>query len=302
MGAEFLELPAPAKLNLFLHVTGRRADGYHLLETVFEMIDLCDRVSLRLREDGRIERDTPLPGVDPEHDLTVRAARLLAVRTGCRLGASIGLDKRIPMGGGLGGGSSDAATVLIGLNRLWSLGLTRKELMALGLTLGADVPFFIYGQTAYATGVGEELQACPQPNRHYVLIAPAAGVATPRVFADPGLTRDSKPLKIFGLLRGESVFRGRNDLEAVATRIEPTLEACLSALRGAAQEFEQFEPLEIRPEWARMSGSGSTVFLPVSEHLADAIVQRLLSSGELPPGARVLAARSINRHPLRDWI
>ena len=295
MTIELRNLPAPAKLNLFLHVTGRRPDGFHLLETVFELIDLQDHVHLRLREDGQIVRQAPLPGVAPEDDLTVRAARLLAQHSGCRLGVDIGLDKRIPMGGGLGGGSSDAATVLLGLNRLWSLNLDPGQLAALGLQLGADVPFFVFGETAYATGVGEVLCPCPQPPRHYVLIAPGIAVSTPRVFKDPGLTRDTKPLKIDGLLRGQSVFCGRNDLEAVVVRFEASVSQALSALRDAALQFG------ISPDLSRMSGSGSTVFLPVPEDRVAAIVQYLGERGRLLDSASVHAVRSVARHPLRDW-
>ncbi|MFZ9623838.1 MAG: 4-(cytidine 5'-diphospho)-2-C-methyl-D-erythritol kinase [Burkholderiaceae bacterium] len=295
MITELRHLPAPAKLNLFLHVTGRRADGYHLLETVFEMIDLDDRIHLRVRHDGVIRRSGTLPGIDPETDLTVRAAQLLARQTGCPLGVEIELEKRIPIGGGLGGGSSDAATVLMGLNRLWALGLTPAQLAPIGAQLGADVPFFIFGETAYATGVGDELSACPQPARAYVLIAPGVGVATPRVFGDPGLTRDTKPLKIDGLLRGQSVFCGRNDLEPVAARLEAKVDASILLLRDAARS------VGIDPGLTRMSGSGSTVFLPVPEdHLAAAV--RFLDTGNrLCKGASVHVVRSVARHPLRSW-
>jgi len=292
---ELRHLPAPAKLNLFLHVTGRRADGYHLLETVFEMVDLSDRIHLRLRQDGVISRLGQIPGVDADIDLTVRAARLLARHARCPLGVEIELEKRIPIGGGLGGGSSDAATVLLGLNRLWGLGLAPGELAAIGAQLGADVPFFVFGETAYATGVGDELTACPQPSRSYVLIAPGAGVATPLVFADPGLTRDTKPLKIDGLLRGRSVFCGRNDLEPVAARLEAKVADSLLLLRSAAQA------IEIDPALTRMSGSGSTVFLPVPEDHIAAVVHYLGTGNRLCEGASVHVVRSVARHPLRSW-
>lgn len=313
-----LQLPAPAKLNLFLHVTGRRPDGYHLLETVFELIDLADQVTLQRRADGLIERIDPLPGVNPEHDLTVRAARLLAASSGCTQGVSIGLEKRIPMGAGLGGGSSDAATVLMGLNRLWGLGLNRQALAELGLRLGADVPFFIFGRTAYATGIGEVLEPCAQPARTYLLVSPGVGVATPRVFSDPGLTRDTKPLRIFGLLRSESsgakaanfaesleesglhvdqeiLARGRNDLQAVVERLFPQVGQALAELSATA------EALGIRSELPRMSGSGSTVFLPVPESQLDAAVRHIKAGAKLPVGANVLVARSVGRHPLYEW-
>jgi 4-diphosphocytidyl-2-C-methyl-D-erythritol kinase len=295
MIAALRNLPAPAKLNLFLHVTGRRADGYHLLETVFEMVDLCDHIHLQRREDGTIERLGATPGIEPDTDLTIRAARLLAQHTGCRLGVEIALDKRIPIGGGLGGGSSDAATVLMGLNRLWSLGLKRGELATLGARLGADVPFFVFGQTAYATGIGEELVACPQPARSYVLIAPGIGVSTPKVFGHPGLTRDTKPLKIDGLLLGQSVFRGRNDLEPVAAQLEAKIASSLAVLAHATAQFG------IDPGLARMSGSGSTVFLPVPEGDVAAVVQFLTAEGRLCEGASVHVVRSVARHPLHAW-
>ena len=285
-------LPAPAKLNLFLHVTGRRSDGYHLLETVFELIDLQDRVHLSRRDDGRVVRVDPIPGVDPEQDLTVRAARLLAQASGCPLGVEIALDKRIPMGGGLGGGSSDAATVLLALNRLWDLHWPCERLAALGLRLGADVPFFVFGETAYATGIGEQLQPLPLPQRWYVVLAPRVGVPTQGVFADPDLTRDTKPLKIRGLSRGDQVFRGRNDLQRVVMSRQPLVAAALEALEQAARD------VGIDPRPARMTGSGACVFLPLdSESAAVTVCNRLQGRTD----ARILTARSLPRHPLREW-
>ncbi|HOA95018.1 MAG TPA: 4-(cytidine 5'-diphospho)-2-C-methyl-D-erythritol kinase [Quisquiliibacterium sp.] len=285
-------LPAPAKLNLFLHVTGRRSDGYHLLETVFELIDLQDRVHLSRRDDGRVVRVEPIPEVDPEQDLTVRAARLLAQASGCPLGVEIALDKRIPMGGGLGGGSSDAATVLLALNRLWELHWPRERLAALGLRLGADVPFFVFGETAYATGIGEQLQPLPLPQRWYVVLAPRVGVPTQGVFADPDLTRDTKPLKICGLSRGDQVFRGRNDLQRVVMSRQPLVAAALEALEQAARD------VGIDPRPARMTGSGACVFLPLdSESAAVTVCNRLQGRTD----ARILTARSLPRHPLREW-
>src|SRR5690606_26070400 len=196
---ELRNLPAPAKLNLFLHVTGRRADGYHLLETVFELVDLVDHVDLRLRDDGTIAlRDAPA-GWNADDDLTVRAARVLAAHTGCRLGVEISLRKSIPVGGGLGGGSSDAATVLLGLNRRWRLGLPRGRLQALALRLGADVPFFVFGHRAFARGVGEALREVDATPSWYVIVAPPVQVPTAMVFGHAELTRNTKPLKISGL-------------------------------------------------------------------------------------------------------
>lgn len=285
-------LPAPAKLNLFLHVTGRRADGYHLIETVFELIDWADRVSLRLREDGAIVRADPLPGVAADQDLAVRAARLLAERSGTRLGVEISVDKRLPIGGGLGGGSSDAATTLLALNRLWSLGWSSARLANAALELGADVPFFVKGHSAYATGIGEKLRALSLPPRWYVILAPANGVATASVFAAPELTRDTKPLKISGLSRGRQVFRGRNDLQPVVVARHPGVARALEALRQAARA------VGIDARLARMTGSGACVFLPVrSEDDAARVRGRLEGRAE---GA-IAVARSLPVHPLRDW-
>lgn len=288
-------LPAPAKLNLFLHVTGRRPDGYHLLETVFQLIDLADRIDLERGPDGTILLETPLKGVPVEHDLTVRAARLLAQRSGCGLGVTIRIDKRIPMGGGLGGGSSDAATVLMGLNRLWGLSLTRRELMQIGLELGADVPFFIFGRTAYATGVGERLQNCPQPRRAFALLAPATGVATAAVFSAPELTRDTKPIKIFGLSRGDRVFSGRNDLQNVVFRLQPDVQTSLSMLCRVTQATG------LDASHARMTGSGSCVFVPVEEDRQAECIVRGVKALPAARSMRVWSVRSIETHPLREW-
>jgi 4-diphosphocytidyl-2-C-methyl-D-erythritol kinase len=285
-------LPAPAKLNLFLHVTGRRPDGYHLLETVFELVDLCDRVHLVRRDDGAIVRRDPLPGVPPEADLAVRAARLLAAETGCRLGVEIALDKRIPLGGGLGGGSSDAATVLLGLNRLWNLRLERRRLMAIGLQLGADVPVFVFGRRAFAAGIGERLRALPAPPAWFVVVAPPAQVPTAAVFGSAELTRDTKPLKIFGLSRERSVFRGKNDLEPVVCAAWPPVAEALAALRLAADQAGADGRL------ARMTGSGACVFCPAPDELvAESIRQRMARQAV----GSVFAVRSLDRHPLRDW-
>ena len=295
---ELRNLPAPAKLNLFLHVTGRRHDGYHLLETVFDMVDLCDRLTLRVRNDGALIRRDTLPGVTPEQDLTVRAARLLAEETDCRLGVDIAIDKRIPMGAGLGGGSSDAATMLLGLNRLWDLRLTRRQLMRLAVRLGADVPFFVFGRTAYATGIGEKLQALPLPPALHVIVVPPVPVSTAGVFSAPGLTRDTKPLTISGLSRESSARRGRNDLEPVVCAANPAVAAALSALGQAAKH------VGLDAGSARMTGSGSCVFLPVPDESVAASIQQDLSrrrNGSAEPIGDVVVARSLARHPLSDW-
>ncbi len=297
---ELRNLPAPAKLNLFLHVVGRRADGYHLLETVFELVDLCDRIDLRLLDDGEIRTTGVAGDWDPENDLTVRAARLLAMHTGCTQGVEISLRKRIPVGGGLGGGSSDAATVLLGLNRLWRLGLPRERLQEIALRLGADVPAFVFGRRAFAGGVGEKLVAIDARPCWYVVVAPPVEVPTGLVFGSAELTRNTKPLKIFGLSRGRSVYRGKNDLEPVVLATWPAVAGALQALRSAA------DVAGAEGRLARMTGSGGCVFCPVAdEPVAESIRQRLerrtaagLESGHAI--GRVFVVRSLARHPLRD--
>ena len=281
--------PAPAKLNLFLHVTGRRADGYHELETVFQLIDLCDRVHLHRREDGQIRRIGSIPGVPVESDLVVRAARLLQQASGSPLGVDIGLEKQIPMGGGLGGGSSDAATVLIALNRLWGLDWPSDQLAALGLALGADVPFFIFGRTAYARGVGEQLQPLDLPPFWFVVVAPPVAVATGEIFAAPDLTRHTEPLKIDGLSRVTRVWQGRNDLQSVVVRRFPEVASALASLQEAARA------LGLDPTLARMSGSGACVFYPAStEALAGQMAGALLRSEV----GVVRVCHGLVRHPL----
>ena len=207
--------PAPAKLNLFLHVVGRRDDGYHLLQTAFTFIDRCDYLSFALRDDGMITRAAGPVGIAADDDLCVRAARLLQRRTGCPSGVSIELEKHLPWGAGLGGGSSDAATTLIVLNRLWQLDLSRYELRAIALALGADVPVFIFGRSALAEGIGEKFTAIDVPKAWYVVLTPPVQVPTKVIFADPELTRDSIPIKISDF----SSALLRNDLEPVASAV-----------------------------------------------------------------------------------
>lgn len=273
--------PAPGKLNLFLHVLGRRADGMHLLQTVFRLIEAGDRVGLAARDDGGIHFD----GEFGEENLCVRAARLLKSTSGTRMGASIVLEKHLPVGGGLGGGSSDAATVLLVLNRLWGLGLGREQLMALGLNLGADVPFFLFGESAVGGGVGERLTALQLPPAWYLVLQPQVPVSTKEIFADPALTRDTKPLKIPPFLPG----LGRNDLQPVATALYPEVAAHLnwflqcakSGMRGAA----------------RMTGSGACVFAEFgSESEARA------AAAQLPEGMQGVVAQGLEQHPLYDWL
>jgi 4-diphosphocytidyl-2-C-methyl-D-erythritol kinase len=271
--------PAPAKLNLFLHVVGRRSDGYHLLQTVFRFLDYGDDLYLAARTDGAIHLRTPLPGVPVERDLTWRAARLLQQHTGCRLGADIWLEKRLPLGGGLGGGSSDAASVLIALNRIWGLGLPRQSLQDLGLALGADVPVFIYGRNAFAEGVGERLQAVELAPASYVVLTPPVSVSTAEVFASPALTRDTPPIKIMPLPPGY----GRNDLEPVVVARHPVVGEYLDWLRRYGE--------------ARMTGSGACVFAAYPDRAtAEAVF------GQRPADWTGFVADGLDRHPLFDLV
>ncbi|MBL8382015.1 MAG: 4-(cytidine 5'-diphospho)-2-C-methyl-D-erythritol kinase [Burkholderiales bacterium] len=282
-----LQLPAPAKLNLFLHVVGRRADGYHLLESVFQLLDVGDSLAIRVRADGVIRRLTDLPGVPEEADLVVRAARLLQAETGTGLGAEIAVDKRVPLGGGLGGGSSDAATTLLALNRLWDAGLSRAQLARIGLALGADVPFFIFGRNAFARGIGEDLLAVTLPERWYAVAVPPVAVPTARIFGAPELTRNSKSVKIADFSSGAWSFPGpqfRNDLEPVACAQFEQVARTLDWLRG-------FDARAVVS--ARMSGSGASVFAGFASQQGAAEV-----IAGLPAGCRGFVARGIASHPL----
>ncbi|MCW3479949.1 4-(cytidine 5'-diphospho)-2-C-methyl-D-erythritol kinase [Neisseriaceae bacterium JH1-16] len=278
MMTQFHSYPAPAKLNLTLKITGRRPDGYHLLETVFRFIDLADTVELAVRDDGVIELETPIPGVDPDTDLTVRAARLLQQASGVRLGASIRLTKRIPMGGGLGGGSSDAATVLLALNKLWGTGLSREALMALGLRLGADVPVFVFGQNAFATGVGEELTALELPENWYVVLRPDVHIPTAQIFSSPLLTRNSPPSIMRTL---ETTQQRRNDMQGVVRQIYPVVDRALT-------ELSEYGP-------ALMTGSGSCIFLECeTQDQASKVFEQLSKKW------RGFVAKGLANHPLFD--
>ncbi len=266
--------PAPAKLNLMLRVVGRRVDGYHLLQTVFRFIDYGDTVWIRVREDGVITRTRPLPGVAEEDDLTLRAARALQAASGTMLGADIGLEKRLPAGGGLGGGSSDAATTLLALNHLWNTGFTRQRLQTLGLSLGADVPVFLYGRTALAEGIGELLSPLPQPPAWYLVLVPPVAVTTAEIFRHPELKRDSEQIKI----QGFSVPAG-NDLEPLACRLYPQVARHLAWLKAVGP--------------AQMTGSGACVFAAFSEESA---ARRALASR--PADMCGFVARGLDVHPL----
>jgi 4-diphosphocytidyl-2-C-methyl-D-erythritol kinase len=280
-----LGLPAPAKLNLFLHVTGRRADGYHTLQTAFQLIDLADWLDFERRRDGQIVREGDLRWGAGD-DLAVRAALALRQATGCRLGASIRVTKNIPAGSGMGGGSSDAATTLIALNRLWGLGLARPDLAAIALPLGADVPFFLHGTNAFAEGVGEELHAVATPPAWYAVIWPQVHVSTREIFSDPGLTRNTKPTKIADFsvaaeLLPQALF-GANDLEPVARRRFPEIDQALTHLQ--------------RHGPARMTGSGSAVFAPMSssDEARNAVAECVLQWQRW-------AVRGLSEHPLAAW-
>ena len=276
MSARSAGWPAPAKLNLCLHVTGRRADGYHLLQTVFRFIDFGDTLRIGVRADGRIVRGTEIPGLAADDDLTVRAARLLQQAAGTALGADIALDKKLPMGGGLGGGSSDAASVLIALNRLWKLDWPRDRLQSLALQLGADVPVFIFGESALATGIGEQFTPLKLPPAWYVVLQPPVAVATARIFQDPDLIRNSIPLTIPPF----SFAAGRNDLEAVVCRHYPEVAQHLAWLRQFSNP--------------RMTGSGACVFAEFDNETAARAV-----AGKLPPTMRGVVTRGLDRHPLQ---
>ncbi|MCP1289036.1 4-(cytidine 5'-diphospho)-2-C-methyl-D-erythritol kinase [Chromobacterium sp. S0633] len=277
----FQDFPAPAKLNLLLHVVGKRPDGYHLLETVFRFVDFSDTVSLALRDDGRIVLETPIAGVDPEQDLTVRAARLLQAYAQSGLGVVIRLDKKIPMGGGLGGGSSDAATVLLALNRMWGLNLPRATLQELGLKLGADVPVFIFGRSALATGVGEKLNEIKLKPAWYVVIHPQVQVPTGKVFqnfSQEVLTE----VGVVGIMRIlETTQQRRNDLQNVVSNMYPAVNEVLTELRKYGS------PL--------MTGSGSCVFLECqSKDEADKVYQAVSIK------YKGFLAKGLDVHPLID--
>jgi 4-diphosphocytidyl-2-C-methyl-D-erythritol kinase len=272
---------APAKLNLFLHVVGRRADGYHLLQTVFRFIDFSDRLHFFLREDGNITLRSPLPGVPEETDLCVRAARLLQQKSGVRLGVEIASEKHIPMGGGLGGGSSDAATTLLALNRLWGIGWKRDRLLKLGPELGADVPIFIFGESAFAEGIGEKLSPIALPAVWYLVLTPPVSVSTAQVFASKELTRNTIPIKIPPF----SVEQGHNDLEPVVCRKYPEV----------ARHLEWLRRLD-NCRKAAMTGSGACVFAEfATESEARAALVRL------PAGMEGFVAQGLDRHPMHDF-
>ncbi len=274
---QHFSLPAPAKLNLFLHITGRREDGYHTLQTLFQFLDQADTLHFNRRDDGQIQLQADIPGVASDDNLIVRAALALQKATHCPLGADIRLSKLLPMGGGLGGGSSDAATTLLGLNALWQTGLSLAQLADIGLKLGADVPVFVHGHAAWAEGVGEQLQAVSIPEPWYVVLTPDAHIATAAAFAHPELTRNSDPIT----LRAFSAGAARNDFEKVVRQLSPAVDA---ALQWLAQHGT-----------ARMTGTGACLFLACSDAdhaaqiLAASPVQGFISRGQnVSPAHRAL--------------
>lgn len=274
-----VDWPAPAKLNLFLHITGRRADGYHLLQTVFQLLDYGDSVRFEIRADGRVRRRSELAGVPEDADLVVRAARALQRAGGTGLGADIWVDKRLPLGGGLGGGSSNAATTLIALNQLWKCGLGRDRLAEIGLALGADVPLFVHGHSAWGEGVGENLESVDLPERWFVVLAPAVSVSTAEVFAAPELMRHCEAITIRDFLAG----RSENVCEPVVRARFPEVDAALKALAPYAN--------------ARMTGTGAAVFAAFDD---EAQAEATLEAVADRYGGFI--ARGCNRSPLLEAL
>ncbi|WKE64603.1 4-(cytidine 5'-diphospho)-2-C-methyl-D-erythritol kinase [Gallaecimonas kandeliae] len=277
--ATTLSLPAPAKLNLFLFITGRRPDGYHELQTLFQFLDFGDELHFSPRADGQICLESKLEGVAAEDNLIVRAARLLQEKTGCPLGADISVDKRLPMGGGLGGGSSDAATALVGLNHLWGTGVSLEQLAQWGLALGADVPIFVRGRAAYAEGVGEIFTDAAPPESWYLVVRPPVSVNTGLVFQSPDLKRDSPKRLITAIEPTEWA----NDCEAAVFKHYPVIEKVFSWL------------LEYAP--ARMTGTGCCVFARFDSQVAATATQALL-----PPHWQGFVAKGVNRSPLHERL
>ena len=278
-----LVLPAPAKLNLMLRVTGRRDDGYHDLQTVFQMLDYGDQVDVGSRNDGRIVARHSIDGIAPDDDLAVRAARCLQRASGITLGADIRVHKRLPMGAGLGGGSSDAASVMLALNRLWDLDWPLSRLAEVGLALGADVPVFIHGHSAWAEGVGESLEPITLPTRWFVVLCPGVHVSTAQVFGDRRLTRNSPPITIRDFLAGQLDTGVRNDCEAVVRQLFPEVGEALDWLHNASAGLAKT---------VGMTGTGSSLFAgvdnePAARALCDSIPRRW----------RGFVARGVDRSP-----
>jgi 4-diphosphocytidyl-2-C-methyl-D-erythritol kinase len=283
---DFQSFQAPAKINLFLHIIGQRKDGYHLLQSAFRLLDFYDTIHLEPNNKGAIRRINDVADVPEQQDLCIRAAKLLQQHTGSKKGVDIAIDKHIPMGGGLGGGSSDAATVLLALNRLWDLHLTRIELQNLGLELGADVPFFIFGQSAWVEGVGEQLQALPLKPAYYVVLTPPVHVSTAQVFASFDLTRNTIPTTIAAFSESLIALSGdsfKNDLEPAVCRQYPAVALCLEGLN----QFSR----------ARMSGSGASAFTELeSQAQAELVLSQTRKEKMLQQTASFMA-RGLDWHP-----
>ena len=278
---QLLDVPAPAKLNLFLHVVGRRADGYHLLQSVFMLIDWCDRLHFERRAGGSISREDVVGGQAlPADDLVVRAARALQQATGCDWGAHVVLDKQIPQEAGLGGGSSDAASCLLALNRLWGLDLPLEQLMCIGVELGADVPFFLGGDNAWVEGVGERLTPVALPPADFLLLKPPSGASTPKIFSSPALKRDSPSHVVADFLASACIYEfGRNDLQPVASDLCPDIQVALDLLKR--QKIS-----------ARMTGSGSAIFAQTTQSVDPTAV---------PARWIARSCKNLFEHPLKQW-
>jgi 4-diphosphocytidyl-2-C-methyl-D-erythritol kinase len=271
--------PAPAKLNLMLRITGRRNDGYHLLQTVFQIVDWCDWLVFHPADDGRVFLKRPISGVPEEQDLTVRAAKLLQQETGCKQGACIEVEKNLPMGGGLGGGSSDAATTLVVLNELWQLGLPVERLMRLGMSLGADVPVFVYGRSAWGEGVGEVLEKISLPQQWFVILKPDCHVVTKEIFSTESLTRNSKPITISDFMSGQQ----NNDCLDVVRKLYRPIDEALAAL----SEFG----------CAKLTGTGACVFVQFDDYaVAQGVVDALAGKWE------AYLAKGVNVSPLQQKL
>lgn len=287
---QLLDIPAPAKLNLFLHVTGRRPDGYHLLQSVFMLIDWCDVIHFECRDDGLVTREDISGPALPADDLCVRAAQALKAATGSMLGVHIGLEKRLPSEAGLGGGSSDAATCLLALNRLWGLGLNRSQLAAIALPLGADVPFFVGGRTAWVEGIGEKLTPVSLPESRFVVAKPPGGASTQQIFRSPDLKRDTETAILQGFAANDSAETlrldlqsildfGHNDLQPVAQALCPDVGLCIDWLQS--QDLS-----------GRMTGSGTAVF---------AHVRKALEFSDAPSTWTIQECSNMDLHPLFGW-
>lgn len=274
-----LTLPCPAKLNLFLHITGRRADGYHNLQTLFQLLDYGDDLDIAINSSGQIQLTPEFPTIPPEQNLVYRAAKLLQTTTGCSSGADLHLTKRLPMGGGIGGGSSDAATALVGLNHLWGTGLNEDQLAELGRQLGADIPVFVRGKSAWAEGVGERLTPMDLPTKWFVVLAPDCTISTRDIFASEGLTRDSIGITVRAFLEEG----GKNDCQNVVEKLFPQV-------KDAVDWLGCFAP-------ARMTGTGACVFAPFA---TEAEAQRVFA--KRPAQLNGFVAKGVNESPLHQRL